>query len=299
MPHTCGCMTKITELPKKLWESTPFAGPAKPLVTHLDLSGIIATDGRTGKRLNLRRLEKALDEAFKPSGLKAVAISVNSPGGSPVQSRLIHDRIRALAAEKEVPVYTFIEDVGASGGYILSMAGDEIYADPSSIVGSIGVISGSFGFPEAISKLGVERRIYTAGNNKSQLDPFKPENPEDVARLKVLLDELHAIFIDLVKERRPGKLADSDEIFSGQFWAAGKALELGLIDHIGEMRTVLKGKFGDDVKIKRVETESKSLVAKILSGGTIPSLDLSAGLVDPAALIDTMEEKSLWSRYGR
>ncbi|NHK28763.1 S49 family peptidase [Parvularcula flava] len=290
-------MSKFTEMPKKLWKATPWGGPPKPTVTHLDLTGVIATSGRTSKNLNLRRLEKALDEAFKPSGLKAVAISINSPGGSPVQSRLIHDRIRTLAAEKDVPVLTFVEDVGASGGYILSIAGDEIYADPSSVVGSIGVISGGFGFPEAISKLGVERRIYTAGSNKSQLDPFKPEDPQDVERLKILLDELHAIFIDLVKERRAGKLADSDEIFSGQFWAAGKAKELGLIDAIGEVRTVLKEKFGKDVKIKRIETDKKSLIQAIMSRGGMPAPSLS--LLDPDQLVDTLEEKSLWSRYGR
>ena len=291
-------MTKLTDLPKTVWNALPFSGPAKPLVTHLDLSGVIATDSRTGKRLNLRRLEKAIDQAFAPSGLKAVAIGINSPGGSPVQSRLIHDRIRALAAEKEVPVFTFIEDVGASGGYILSLAGDEIYADASSVVGSIGVISGGFGFPEAIDKLGIERRIYTAGDNKNQLDPFKPEDPEDVKRLHVLLEELHTIFIDLVKERRAGKLSDSEhgEIFSGQFWAGGKARALGLIDHIGEMRTVLKERFGKDVKIKKIETDKKGLIAGLMSRGP---LDLPKSLVDPGEVISTLEERAMWNRFGR
>ena len=297
MLHTSGVMTKLTEIPSKLWDLMPFSGPSGALVTHLELTGMIAADGRAAKRLNLRRLEKALDAAFKPAGLKAVAVSINSPGGSPVQSRLIHDRLRELAAEKQVPVYTFIEDVGASGGYILALAGDEIYADDSSVVGSIGVISGGFGFPEAIAKLGVERRIYTAGDNKSQLDPFRPEDPEDLARLQGLLDELHRIFIDLVKARRGDRLAEDPAIFSGQFWAAGQARALGLIDGIGAVRAVLKEKFGEEVKIKRIASEEKSLIARLMARGDVPGL--AAGLVDPAAVLETVEEQALWSRYGR
>ncbi len=288
-------MIKLTELPQKMWKALPFTGAAQPVVTHIELSGVIASAGRTSKNLNLRRIEKALDEAFAPKGVKAVAISINSPGGSPVQSRLIHDRIRALAREKDVPVLTFVEDVGASGGYILSIAGDEIYADPSSIVGSIGVIGGGFGFPEALAKLGVERRVYTAGKNKSQMDPFKPENPEDIARQQVLLDALHEIFIDLVKERRGGKLSDDATTFTGEYWHADAAKERGLIDDFGEVRTVLKEKFGKDVKIKHIHTDERSLLQKLL---TRSNGALSTSLISADDVMESLDAKALWGRYG-
>lgn len=287
-------MSSLTELPGKVWEALPFSGDPKPLVTHLDFNGPIMPGGRPGKTLSLRRLEKAIDSAFAPRHLKAVAISVNSPGGSPVQSRLIHDRIRALSAEKEVPVLTFVEDVGASGGYILAMAGDEIFADENSIVGSIGVISTNFGFVEAISKLGVERRVYTAGENKSQLDPFRPEEPEQIKHHKMLLDTLHESFIDLVKSRRPGKLADKPEIFSGLYWAASEAKDLGLIDEIGELRSVLKERYGEDVKIKPVSTGERGLLGRFMARTALDT----TGLVDPDALIEAAERRSLWARYG-
>lgn len=245
--------------------------------------------GRKG--LNLTRLEKSIEKAFKPAGLSAVALAINSPGGSPVQSRLIHNTIRYHADEKKVPVLAFIEDVGASGGYILAIAGDEIYADESSIVGSIGVISGGFGFVEAINKLGVERRIYTAGENKSTLDPFKPEDPEDVSRLKGILNDLHDQFIALVRARRPGKLADDPELFSGAFWTAPKARDLGLIDGTAQMGDFLRARFGKDVKLKRISPESGSLLSKLFSSR------LGQG-VDPDIVVDAMERRSLWARFG-
>ena len=288
-------MTKITDIPKKIWSALPFTGDQAAVVAHVELTGTIGADSRTSKTLNLKRVEKALDAAFGMSGLKAVAISINSPGGSPVQSRLIHDRIRDLAAEKEVPVFTFVEDVGASGGYILSLAGDEIYADESSIVGSIGVISGSFGFPEAISRIGVERRVYTAGESKSQLDPFQPEKEADVARLQDILDGLHEIFIALVKERRGERLSEDSEIFTGSFWLAGAAKELGLIDDLGEVRSVVKKKYGDDIKIKKVSTDERSLLQKILSRH---SPVLPDTLIDAENVMKTVESRSLWARYG-
>ncbi|WP_306251130.1 S49 family peptidase [Parvularcula sp. IMCC14364] len=288
-------MTKITDIPRKIWDALPFTGAPKPVVTHLELSGVIATSSRTGKSLNLRRVEKALDEAFAPGNLKAVALSVNSPGGSPVQSRLILDRIRLLAKEKEIPVLTFVEDVGASGGYILAIAGDEVYADPSSIVGSIGVIGGGFGFPEAMSKLGIERRIYTAGENKSQLDPFKPEDPADVERHQVLMDALHEIFIDLVKARRGDKLTTEKNIFTGEYWHADAARSYGLIDEIGDVRSVLQEKYGKDIKIKRIETDERSLIQKLLAQH--PQAMPSA-LVSADEIIDTLETRTQWSRFG-
>jgi serine protease SohB len=287
-------MTKITDLPKKVWAALPFTGDAKPVVTHVELAGMIATDGRTGKNLNLRRVEKALDAAFEAPGIKAVALSINSPGGSPVQSRLIHDRIRHLSEKHEVSVFTFIEDAGASGGYILSIAGDEIYADPSSIVGSIGVIAGGFGFPEAIEKMGIERRVYTAGKNKSQLDPFKPEKAEDVEKHQELLDALHEIFIELVKQRRDGKLRDDEEIFTGRYWAADGAKERGLIDEIGHVRPVLEEKFGKDVKIKHISTEERSLIQKLLS--KTPVAPQTA--IDPDDIIQALERRTAWSKLG-
>ncbi|MGV6801033.1 MAG: S49 family peptidase [bacterium] len=287
-------MSKLTETAHKIIATLPFIDKPKPMVTHIDLFGVIATDGRTGKNLNLKRIEKALDAAFAPSNLAAVALSVNSPGGSPVQSRLIHDRIRQLAAEKDVPVLTFVEDVGASGGYILAISGDEIFADRSSIIGSIGVIMSGFGFVEAIHKLGIERRVHTAGSNKSQMDPFQPEKPEQVKHNKFLLDSLHDIFIDLVKSRRGDKLSDDKDIFSGLYWPADTALNLGLIDAIGEVRSVLKERFGKDVKIKQIPVGERGLLAKIMARAT----PAPSGLIDPDDMIDAIERKSLWTKFG-
>ena len=285
-------MTETTSLLTKIARAIPFFGPTDPLVTVIELNGVIGAGGPGRKGLSLRRLEKTIDAAFKPGKLAAVALAINSPGGSPVQSRLILNHIRRRAVEKEVPVLAFIEDVGASGGYILALAGDEIYADESSIVGSIGVIAGGFGFVEAIEKLGVERRVHTAGENKSTLDPFKPENPEEVARLQTILDELHDQFIALVRARRPGKLAEDPKIFSGEFWTAPKARELGLIDGMAQLGDFLRSRFGEDVKVKRMTPDGGSLLRKLLSG------DAGDALVDPDALIDAAERRALWSRYG-
>lgn len=215
------------------------------------LTGVIAA-GSGGLRQNLSIASCAglLEKAFSHKSAPAVAISINSPGGSPVQSRLIYRRIRDLALEKDKKVLVFVEDVAASGGYMIACAGDEIVADPSSIVGSIGVISSSFGFTELIKKIGVERRVYTSGLNKSTLDPFKPEVPEDIEVLKALQAEVHEVFIDLVKESRGDKLSNDETLFTGRFWTGLSGKELGLVDHIGDMRSFIKTRFGKDAKMK-------------------------------------------------
>lgn len=275
----------------------PFTGKSQPLVTVIELSGVIGVSGPGRKGLSFQKLEKAIESAFKPADLDAVALAINSPGGSPVQSRLIFSAIRRLAKEKDIPVLSFIEDVGASGGYILAIAGDEIYADDSSVVGSIGVISGGFGFQEAISRLGIERRVYTAGENKAMLDPFKPEDAEDVARLREILDDLHAQFIDLVKSRRPDKITDDPEIFSGAVWTGPKAREKGLIDGTAQLDDFLRARYGKDVKIKRVSPESGSLLKRLLSSGDAMATEKPA-LFDAEALLDAAERRALWARFG-
>ncbi len=285
----------------KLWRALPFIGDGAPLVTVIELGGVIGAAGPGRKGLSLQRLEKSIEAAFKPGKLSAVALAINSPGGSPVQSRLIFSMIRRLAQEKAVPVLAFIEDVGASGGYILAIAGDEIYADESSIVGSIGVIASGFGFQHAIEKLGVERRVHTAGKSKSTLDPFKPEDPEDVARLKNILNDMHAQFIELVQSRRTDKLAADEEIFSGAFWTAPRAKALGLIDGTAQLGDFLRARYGKDVKIKRISPDSGGLLKKLLSGGAQSEMgDLGIGqpLIDADALLDAVERRSVWARFG-
>ena len=226
----------------------PFV-KSHPTVAVIRLSGMIAASGRA--TLNDANLAPLLERAFSKGKPAAVAIEINSPGGSPVQSSLIGARIRRLAEEKEVPVIAFVEDVAASGGYWLAAAADEIYADESSVIGSIGVISASFGAHELLARQGIERRVYTAGKSKSMLDPFRPENPEDVARLKVLLEDIHTNFKEHVSTRRQGKLPQDRDLFTGEVWLARRAQELGLIDGIGHLKPVLKARFGDKVKFRR------------------------------------------------
>jgi signal peptide peptidase SppA len=217
-----------------------------------------------------------------------------------VQSRLIFRRIRDLAEEKNKRVLVFVEDVAASGGYMIAVAGDEIFADPSSIVGSIGVVSASFGFQDMIRKIGVERRVHTAGRNKAVLDPFQPEKKEDVERLKALQLEVHETFIDLVRERRAGKLVDDPDLFTGLFWTAKKGVELGLVDQLGDMRSVLKSRYGEKTKLQLV-TLPRGLFGRRL-GSTASSFGGSAGAGMAAAatdgLINAIEDRALWSRYG-
>jgi signal peptide peptidase SppA len=233
-------------------------------------------------------------------GAKAVAIQINSPGGSAVQSMLIYKRIRALAAEKGLKVYVFAEDVAASGGYLLALAGDEIYADPSSIIGSIGVITATFGLNEMIAKIGVQRRVYTAGKSKDTLDPFLPEKPEDVERIKLLQREVHAAFIDLVKERRGAKIASAgDDLFTGEFWSGKRALELGLIDGFGDVRGKMRETFGDDVRLKLVMPSTSWLRRRrsIFAEAGVLDLGLRTGGF-AADLISAIEARALWSRFG-
>ncbi len=268
----------------------------RPLVTVIELRGVIGDSGPGGRGLALRKIAPLVEAAFKPKNLSAVALAINSPGGSPVQSTLILSEIRRAAKKKGVPVLSFIEDVGASGGYLLAIAGDEIYADRSSIVGSIGVISAGFGFPDAIEKLGVERRVQTAGENKNLLDPFRPQTEEGKARLAEILEDMHAAFIDQVRERRGSALKEDNEafggdLFSGAFWAAPRAAERGLIDGIGHLDDFVKARFGEDVNIKRLSPKSGGL-RQLLSGAEAQARPLPE---DVAAIA---REWSAWSKVG-
>ena len=218
------------------------------VVPVVRLSGVIGAVTPLRPGMSLAGIAKTLERAFATRHAKAVALVINSPGGSPVQSRQIYLRIRQLAAEKKLPVLVFVEDVAASGGYMIACAGDEIFCDPSSILGSIGVVGGTFGFQELIKRIGVERRLYTAGEHKAMLDPFLPENPEDVARVKALQREIHAIFIALVKQSRGGRLKGADHVlFTGEYWAGETSVSLGLADAIGDMRSTLRARFGEKV----------------------------------------------------
>ncbi len=260
---------------------------------------IMSGGGQFRPSLSLASTASVIEKAFAFPDAPAVAISINSPGGSPVQSRLIYKRIRDLANEKNKRVLIFVEDVAASGGYMIAVAGDEIIADPSSIVGSIGVVSASFGFTELMKKIGVERRVYTAGKNKAVLDPFKPENKADIERLKALQLEVHGTFIDLVKERRGSKLKDDPDLFTGLFWTGKKGLELGLVDALGDMRTVLKQRFGPKTRLQLI-TPPRGLFGRRL-GVFGSSAGFSAPDIAGAAaggLIDAAEERALWARFG-
>ncbi len=274
-----------------------FFGSRGPVVAVIRLHGVIGRLGPLRSGLTLAGLATVIERAFKMKHLKAVAISVNSPGGSPVQSSLIFKRLRALAEEKDVPILAFAEDAAASGGYWLACAGDEIFADENSIVGSIGVISGGFGFPELMKRIGVERRLHTAGENKSLLDPFQPEKPEDVKRLEALQSDIHASFMDLVRSRRGKRLkGDEKDVFSGAFWTGKRALELGLVDGIGDLRTVLRDRFGDKVRLRLVQAKRGFLSRRLgfRAGGE--------GLPGPsgwaAELLAAVEERFLWNRLG-
>ena len=262
-----------------------------PVVTHVRLDGAIGMGTPLRPALTLKSVNSTLERAFGRKGIAAVAISINSPGGSPVQSALIHARIRELAEEKNLPVIVFCEDVAASGGYWLACAGDEIYADESSVIGSIGVIYAGFGYVEAIRKLGVERRVHTAGENKSILDPFKPERIEDVEHLKSLQADIHDAFKTLVKARRGARLkTDDPEIFSGAFWAGRQALARGLVDGIGHLHQVLKARYGEKLVIRPVAPAQGWGLKKLGFGIEVPDI---AGNT-----MDALETRALWSRFG-
>lgn len=261
----------------------------KPIVPVVPLEGVIGRIGPFRRGLTLAAVAPALERAFAVDGAVAVALTINSPGGSPVQSALIAKRIRALSAEKKLPVLAFAEDVAASGGYWLLCAGDEIYADASSIVGSIGVVSASFGFPKLMKKIGVERRVHTAGVHKSSLDPFRDESRDDVVHLRALQDEIHAVFCGYVRERRGERLKGAEgEVFSGRYWTGATAVDLGLIDGLGDVRSVLRGRFGDGVKMP-VMGERKSWWRRRLPVG-------GRSLADDA--LAAAEERLLWAQFG-
>jgi signal peptide peptidase SppA len=263
-------------------------GPVVPVVR---LSGVIATGGLLGARgLSIESTAPLLARAFAQRGARAVALVINSPGGSPVQSALIAKRIRLLATEKKLPVIAFVEDVAASGGYWLACAADEIIADGASIVGSIGVVSAGFGFQDLIAKLGIERRVHTSGENKSMLDPFRNEKPEDVERLKRLQAEIHDGFKDWVRERRGTKLKGGDSLlFTGEFWTATRGLELGLVDSLGELRAVLQARYGAKVHLPVVAARRRFLSRFGLGSGI--------ELIGPSTLA-ALEERAHWQRFG-
>ncbi len=232
----------------------------RAVVPVVRLSGVIGAVTPLRPGMSLAGVARMLERAFSVKNAKAVALVINSPGGSPVQSRQIYLRIRQLAEEKKLPVLVFVEDVAASGGYMIACAGDEIFCDPSSILGSIGVVGGSFGFQELIKKVGVERRLYTAGAHKAMLDPFLPENPDDVSRLKALQREIHDIFIALVKGSRGARLKGADDVlFTGEYWAGDTSVSLGLADAIGDLRSTLRARYGEKVQTPLIAPASGML----------------------------------------
>jgi signal peptide peptidase SppA len=271
------------------------------VVPVVRLSGLIGAVTPLRPGMSLSGVARTLERAFATKNAKAVALVINSPGGSPVQSRQIYLRIRQLAAEKKLPVLVFVEDVAASGGYMIACAGDEIFCDPSSILGSIGVVGGAFGFQELIKKVGVERRLYTAGAHKAMLDPFLPENPDDVARVKALQREIHAIFIALVKQSRGSRLKGADDVlFTGEYWAGETSVSLGLADAIGDLRSTLRARYGDKV-LTPVIAPAKGLLSGLLgrkSAGAreLGSLDGLAGL--PDEVISSLESRAIWAKFG-
>ena len=261
----------------------------KKIIAHIRLSGVIGNVGKFKQGIDFAGQEEIIKKAFSVKKAVAIAVTINSPGGSPVQSHLIYKFIREQAKKNNKKVIVFAEDVAASGGYLIACAGDEIYANSSSIVGSIGVIYASFGFKELINKIGVERRVHTAGKNKSTLDPFLEEKKEDIERLKNIQLDLHKDFIKVVEDSRGAKLKKDTgiELFSGEFWAGSKAKELGLIDGIGNANQILKEKYGDDVEIKKFE-KTKGWLSKKLSS--------SGNQIDE--FVNILEERSIWQRYG-
>jgi len=275
----------LAKLPIERFRNPP------PVVGVLRLDGVIgrsAGPGRPG--LSLASHEPAIAKLFDRKNLKAVALVINSPGGSPVQSALIAKRIRDLAAEKELPLVSFCEDVAASGGYWLACAGDEIYADANSIIGSIGAISAGFGFPDLIERFGIERRVYSTGPRKGMLDPFQDEKPEDVDRLRELHEDIFENFKTHVRERRGDKLRAADgALFTGDIWTGNQALEVGLIDGLAEMRSEMRKRYGDKVKFLRAEVR-RGLISRLRGGG------MSA--IDPAELVSALDDWALWKRYG-
>lgn len=267
-----------------------------PIIPVVRLQGPIGMSSPLRPGLSLATAALPLERAFSMKKAPAVALIVNSPGGSPVQSRLIFQRIRDLAKENEKDVLVFVEDVAASGGYMIALAGDEIIVDPSSVVGSIGVVAAGFGFTELIGKIGVERRVYTAGEKKVTLDPFQPEVPEDIEYLKTLQQEIHDTFIDMVKSRRADVLSDDPDLFTGKFWTGSSAVNLGLVDSIGDLRGVLKKRYGDKAEAKLISAPRGLFGRKGGAGVNLEAGTLTAGLGNE--LISAAEERLMWQRFG-
>jgi signal peptide peptidase SppA len=269
-----------------------------PVVPVVRLTGIIGFSTPLRPGLTLAALARVLDRAFGMRRARAVALAINSPGGSAVQSHIIFQRIRQLAEEKSIPVIGFVEDVAASGGYMIACAADEIVCDPSSLVGSIGVIGASFGFQDAIRKFGIERRIYTAGEHKAMLDPFLPENPEDVDRLKAIQKQIHESFIALVKASRGAKLTGPEKtLFSGEYWVGAKAMEYGLVDRVGDLRSVLRERFGKSVLTPLISAERGWLGRR--AHGVAAEIDAfwnHPGLADE--VVSAIEARAMWARFG-
>jgi signal peptide peptidase SppA len=258
-------------------------------IPTLRLSGVIGQAGFMRSGLNISSLDQLIDKLFSNKKSPAVALIINSPGGSPTQSSLIAEKLIKKSKEKNKKIIAFVEDVAASGGYWLACASDEIYIDTNSILGSIGVISPGFGFVELIKKIGIERRVYTSGKSKSFLDPFKVAKEDDIERLQSIQEQIHENFIEYVKKRRGSKINEKDfnEVFSGLFWVGKKAINLGLADGLGSIYDIIEQKFGKKAKIKFID-QKKSFIQK----------RLSASLLDTDALIHKIEEKTLWSRFG-
>jgi signal peptide peptidase SppA len=270
-----------------------------PVVPVVQLSGVIGFSTPLKPGLTLAGVARQLDRAFGMSNARAVALVINSPGGSPAQSHLIYRRIRMLAAEKKLPVLAFTEDVAASGGYMIACAADEIICNPFSIIGSIGVVGGSFGFARLMEKVGIERRLYTSGEHKAMLDPFLPEKPDDVERLKAVQREIHQDFIALVKDSRGVRLTGPEkDLFSGEYWTGGKAIELGIADTIGDLRTTLRARFGDEVRIPLVAPE-RSFFGRPRPGIAANGLEGLLQRVDLAEdIVSALEARTMWARYG-
>lgn len=264
---------------------------SKPKVAVLRMAGIIADSSQVRRAgINYEKFKKPIEKAFEMHGLSAIALVINSPGGAPTQCALLSDAIRNLSEEKDVPVYAFVEDVAASGGYWLACIGEEIYAQSTSIVGSIGVISAGFGLDDFIKHHDVKRRVYTSGRDKSFLDPFKPEKADDVARLKDIQRSMHDDFKAWVRTRRAGRLSDEENLMEGAFWTGRQALDLGLIDGIGMAEKILKEKFGDETRFIEIHAEKKSLLSMLLPAESKADMMIEA--------LDAIDHKTHWSRYG-
>jgi signal peptide peptidase SppA len=282
----------------KLMEWMPARLSGAAVVPVVRLSGLIGAVTPLRPGMSLAGVARVLERAFSIGNAKAVALLINSPGGSPVQSRQIYVRIRQLAAEKKLPVLVFVEDVAASGGYMIACAGDEIFCDPSSILGSIGVVGGSFGLQELIKKIGVERRLYTAGEHKAMLDPFLAENPDDVAKLKAIQREIHAIFIELVKQSRGGRLKGADEVlFTGEYWAGETSVSLGLADGLGDLRSTLRARYGDKVLTPLIAPPS-GMLSGLLGRRSPGTFGLESVSNLPEELISALESRAIWAKFG-